>query len=185
MEELDVIEKVVEPTDWVNSMVTIVKPKGSLRICIDTCDLNKAIKCEPYPMSTTEDIVTRMPNTKVFSVLDASSGFWQVKLDPSSAKLCTFNTLFGRYMFKHLPFGLSSSQDIFKRIMSDMFRDIDGVKVVVNDLLIWGETDEQHDRRLKQILERARQRNLKLYKSKCQLKLNEISYIGHIISKDS
>ena len=47
MEELDVIEKVVEPTDWEYSMVTIVKPNGSLRICIDPRDLNKAIKREP------------------------------------------------------------------------------------------------------------------------------------------
>ena len=67
-------------------------------------DLNKATKHEPYPMGTIEDIVTRMPNAKVFSVLDASSRFWQVKLDPSSAKLCTFNTPFGRYMLKRLPF---------------------------------------------------------------------------------
>ena len=184
MEELDVIEKVEEPTDWVNSMVTIVKPNGSLRICIDPRDLNKAIKHEPYPMSTIEEIVTRMPNAKVFSVLDASSGFWQVKLDPSSAKLCTFNTPFGRYMFKRFPFGLSSSQDIFQRIMSDMFQDIDGVEVVVDDLLIWGETDEQHDSHLKRVLERVRQRNLKLNKSKCQLKLSEISYVGHILSND-
>ena len=79
-------------------MVTIVKPNGSLRICIDPRDLNKAIKREPI-----EEIVTRMPNAKVFSVLDASSGFWQVKLDPPSAKLCTFNTPFGWYMFKRLP----------------------------------------------------------------------------------
>ena len=115
MEELEVIEKVEEPTDWVNSVVTIVKPNGSLRICIDPRDLNKAIKCEPYPMSTIEEIVTRMLNAKVFSVLDASSGFWQVILDSSSAKLCTFNTAFGRYMFKRLPFGLLSSQDIFQQ----------------------------------------------------------------------
>ena len=94
MEELEVIGKVAEPTDWVNSMVTIVKPNGSQRICIDPRDLNKAIQRELYPMSTIEDIVTRMPNVKVFSVLDASSGFWQVKLDPSSTKLCTFNTPF-------------------------------------------------------------------------------------------
>ena len=95
MEEMEVIEKVEEPTDWVNSMVTIIKPNGSLRICIDPRDLNQAIKREPYPMSTIEEIVARMPNANVFSVLDASSGFWQVKLDPSSAKLCTFNMPFG------------------------------------------------------------------------------------------
>ena len=60
-----------------------------------------------------------------------------------------------------------------------MFRDIDRVEVVVDDLLIWGETDEQHDKRLKKVLERVRQQNLKLNKSKCQIKLatSEISSV--------
>ena len=135
MEKLNIIEKVEEPTDWVNSMVTIVKPNCNLRICIDPHDLNKAVKRDYYPMSIIKDIVTRMPNARVFTVLDASSGFWQLKLDTPSAKLCTFNTPFGCYMFKHLPFGLSS-QDIFQRIMSEMFHDIEGVEVVVDNLLI-------------------------------------------------
>ena len=117
MEKLNVIEKVEEPTDWVNSMVTIIKPNGKLRICIDPHDLNKTIKQEHYPMRTIDVIITRMPNASIFLVLDASSGFWQVSLDHYSAKLCTFNTPYGRYMFKCLPFGLSSSQDIFQKVM--------------------------------------------------------------------
>ena len=94
-----------------NSMATIVKPNGKLRICIDPRDLNKAIKREYYPTRTIEEIVTRMPNAKVFSVLDASYGFWQVKLVCESAKVCTFNTLFD--MFTQLPFGISTAQDVF------------------------------------------------------------------------
>ena len=182
MDKLDVIEKVEELTDWVNSMITIVKPNGNLRICIHPRDLNKAVKRDYYSMSTIDDIDTRMPNAKVFSVLDASSGFWQLKLDTPSAKLCTFNTPFGCYMFKRLPFWLSSSQDIFQRIMSEMFHDIEGVEVV-DDLLIWDESEEQHDIRLTQVLERARDRNLKLNKSKCQIKKDAITYIGHLLSK--
>jgi len=63
MEELDVIEKVEEPTDWVNCMVMIVKPNGKLRICIDPHDLNRAVKHDYYPMTTIDEIFTRMPNT--------------------------------------------------------------------------------------------------------------------------
>ena len=103
MEELDVVQKVDEPTDWVNSMVNIIKPNGRLRVCIDPHDLNKAIKQEYYPMKTIDEIIMRMPNAKAFSVLDASSGFWQIKLDPPSARLCTFNTLFGRYVYVQMP----------------------------------------------------------------------------------
>ena len=103
MEQLGVIEKIHEPSDWVNSMVTVVKPNGKLRIQIDPHDLNKAIK-KYYPMRTIEEIISCMPDAKVFSVLDASSGFWQVKPDNDSAKFCTFNTPFFRYMFNRLPF---------------------------------------------------------------------------------
>ena len=184
MERLNVIERVHKPTDWVNSMVTIVKPNGKLRICIDPLHLNQAIKREYYPMKTIEEVATRMPNAKVFSVLDASSGFWQVKLDHDSAELCTFNTPFGRYMFKRLPFGISSAQDVFQSVMSEMFEDIDGVEVIVDDILIWGENEKQHDTRLKQVLNRAKQRNLKLNREKSQIKLNQISYIGHILGHD-
>ena len=77
--------------------------------------------------------------------LDASSGFWQVKLDRDSAKLCTFNTPFGRYMFKRLPFGISTAQDVFQADMSEMFEDIEGIEVVVDDLLIWGTTEGKYD----------------------------------------
>ena len=135
-------------------------------------------------MRTIEEIAARMPNAKYFSVLDASSGFWQVKLDCNSAKLCTFNSPFGRYMFKRLPFGISSAQDVFQSIMSQMFEDIEGVEIVVNDLLIWGTTEEQHDARLERVLQRAQQRNLKLNKDKSQIKMKEISYIGHVLGEE-
>ena len=81
MEQIGVIDRVREPTDWVNSMVTAIKPNGKLRICIDPRDLNQAIKREHYPMPTIEDVLTRIPKASVFSVLDATLGYWQIRLD--------------------------------------------------------------------------------------------------------
>ena len=77
MEELGVIEKQSEPTNWVNSMVTVIKPH-KLRICIDPRDLNRAIRREHHPLPTVEEVVSRLPNARIFSILDASSGFWQI-----------------------------------------------------------------------------------------------------------
>ena len=133
-------------------------------------------------MKTIEEIAARMPHATTFSVLDARARFWQLKLDNQSAKLCTFNTPFGRYMFKRLPFGISSAQDVFQAAMSDIFEDTEGVEVVVDDILVWGTTIEEHDTRLEQVLQRAQERNLKLNKDKSQIMLKEISYIGHILS---
>ena len=85
MENLNVIEKVTVPTSWINSMVTIIKPNGKLCICIDPHNLNNAVNRDHYPTQTIEDVVTKMPNATIFSVLDVSSGFWQIKLDEHSA----------------------------------------------------------------------------------------------------
>ena len=74
-------------------------------------------------------------------------------------------------MFKGLPFGISSAQDVFQAVMSEMFEDIEGVEVVVDDLLIWGTTEEEHDTRQEKVLQRAQQQNLKLNKDKSQIKL--------------
>ena len=87
-------------------------------------------------------------------------------------------------MFKRFPFGLSSSQDLFQSIMSEMFEDVEGVEVIVDDLLIWGESERQHDICLRRVLECAKQKTLKLNRDTSQMKLTEISYIGHILSKE-
>lgn len=70
MEDLGVIVRQAEPTDWVNSMVTVVKP-NKLRICIDPQDLNQAIKREHYPLRTIKETVSEMPNAKVLSIESA------------------------------------------------------------------------------------------------------------------
>ena len=103
------IEKVNQPTDWVSSMPMLGKPSieadgdSKIRICLDLRDLNVAIKREHFPMPTLEEIATRLHGAKVFSVFDASNGFWQVELDKKSSFLTTFNTLFGRYRWKRMP----------------------------------------------------------------------------------
>ena len=101
-------------------------------------------------MTTIEEVVADMPQAKVFSVLDATSGYWQVKLDEASSKLGTFNTPFGRYRFTRY-FGILSAPEVFQNHTSKLFADMEGVKVIVDDLLIWGKDDEEHDTRLKQV----------------------------------
>ena len=183
MEQIGVTVRQTEPTDWVNSMVAVVK-SNKIRICIDPRDLNKAIQREYFPMMAIEEVVAGMPQAKVFSVLDATSGYWQVKLDEASSKLCTFNTPYGRYRFTRLPFGIKSAPEVFQHRMSELFEDVEGVKAIVDDLLIWGKDDDEHDARLKQVLNRAREVNLKFNAKKCRIRQEEVPYVGHALSKE-
>ena len=182
MESEGVIKKQSEPTDWVNSMVVVPKPNGKVRICIDPRDLNKAVLREHYPMKTIEDILLEIPEAKVFSKLDAVSGYWQIKISQESQKFCTFNTPLGRYSFTRLPYGLKSAGEVYQRSVSNMVQDIEGCEAIVDDILIWGKDIAEHDKRLKQVLDRIRGYGMKLNRSKCEFRRNSISYVGHVLT---
>lgn len=99
MEKDGIIVRQIEPTEWVNCFVTVIKPNGLVRLCLVSRDLNKAIRRPHYPMLTIEEIFSRMPIAKYFSKLNVTSGFWQIQLDEDSSKLCTFNSLTWKIQF--------------------------------------------------------------------------------------
>ena len=143
MAAANIIEQVNQPTDWVSSMLVVSKPsteaKGEtkLRICLDPRDLKLAIKREHFPMPTIEEIATRLDGAKLFSVFDASNGFWQVELDDESSSLTTFNTPFGRYRWKRMPFGINSAPEIWQRKMREHVEGLKGVEVIADDFVIF------------------------------------------------
>ena len=113
LEKQEIVTPVTSPTAWISSMVTVPKKNDKLRICLDPRDLNRAIQREHYPLPTIEDIATRLHGAKVFTKQDVRNGFWHVALDESSSYLTTFNTPFGRYRWRRLPFGVSSAPEVF------------------------------------------------------------------------
>ena len=90
-------------------MVVVQKPNGDLRVCLDPRDLNKAIKHPYYPVPTLNDVTSELARAKHFSVLDARSGYWQIKLSDTSSRLTTFNTPFRWFRYLHMPFGVNSA----------------------------------------------------------------------------
>ena len=161
MESLEVIAKVTEPNDWVNSIATPEKQRtGALRVCLDPRDLNHVVKREHYPLPTLEELTLMLSDAKYFSVLDATSGYWQIKLDEESSLLTTFNTPFGRY-FTRMPFGIHSAQEVFQKTMDMALEGINGCKSIIDDMLVWGSSKEEHDQNLRQVLERTREVGIK------------------------
>lgn len=185
-----VLEKVEHPTPWISNMVAVRKPNGTIRLCIDPVNLNKAILRNHHPMPVLEDILSDLNGAKIFSLCDAKDGFLQIKLSPSSTDLTTFWTPFGRYKWNRMPFGLSSSPEEFQRRLTEAIGNISGIAVVADDILIYGKGDtvseavQDHNSKLRQLLIRAREINLKLNKDKCRFLLPEIPYIGHIITQN-
>lgn len=193
LEELvqqDILAPVTQPTEWISSMVIVPKKDGKLRVCLDPKDLNRAIQREHYPLPTIDEIATRLHGAKVFTVLDVRQGFWHVPLDEKSSLLTTFNTPFGRYRWKRMPFGISSAPEVFQRRMHEVIEGLEGVEVVADDFVVvgFGETLEQanhdHDDHLEVFLQRCDEKNLKLNDKKIKLRMQEVPFIGHIATAD-
>ena len=183
----EVLAPVQGPTAWVSSMVVVPKRDGKIRICIDPQELNAAIQREHYQLPTIEEIATRLPGAKVFTVLDARHGFWHihVALDEASSYLTTFNTPFGRYRWKRMPFGIKSAPEVFQRRMHEVVEGLQGVEVVADDFVVVGcgnadEATQNHDQNLDAFLQRCKERNLKLNDKKLKLRMSEVPFIGHV-----
>jgi len=96
-------------------MVVVPKDSGAVRICMDLKSLNESILREVHSMPKVDTTLAQLSGARLFSKLDANSGFWQIPLSEESKLLTTFITPFRRFCFNKLPFGISSAPDVFQR----------------------------------------------------------------------
>lgn len=184
LEKEGIIQKVTHPTDWCSPMVPVIKKNGDVRICVDFKKLNDSVKREHFVLPNLEDIAPDLKGASVFTKLDASSGFYQIPLDDASCELTTFITPTSRYCFRRVPFGITSAPEIFQRKMSELLCDLKGVKVIVDDILVYGRDMKDHDKNLSAVMQKIQSSGLKLNREKCMFRQGEVEYFGHSISKE-
>ena len=190
--KIDVLDKVTEPTEWVNSFVIVEKVidssnahspnhviKKSIRLCIDPKDLNEALEREPYYSRTIDELISMFSGAKVFTIVDMDKGYWQVVLHPESRKLTCMAFDIGRYQFKRLPMGSKVASNIFQRMLDSVYIGLPGVTGIADDMVIFSRNEEEHDRNLILFLETTRKNGRILNKRKLKFKKEEVSFFGH------
>jgi hypothetical protein len=184
--EQGIIAKVEQPTDWVNSLVCVTKSDGSIRLCLDPKDLNRAIKRPHHFTPTLDDVLSKLNGATCFSIIDARSGYWNIKLDQQSSLYTTFNSPYGRYRFLRLPFGLVCAQDIFQRKVDETFSGLAGVTGIADDIIVYGYKSDHsdHDENLHAVMQRAHETGLKFNIEKCQIRCESIPFFGHVVGAD-
>ena len=146
--------------------------------------MNQAAQLDPYPIPKIEDLFASLAGGRVFSKLDLSHAYLQVLLDEESRNLITVNTHKGLFRFNRLPFGVASAPAIFQRIMEGVLKGIPGVCIYLDDILITGQTEEQHLASLEQVFKQLEAAGMQLKRNKCCFNLPEVTYLGHQIDKD-
>lgn len=186
LEKQGVIEKISGPTPWVSPIVVTPKPKtpDKVRICVDMRLPNQAIQRERHITPTVDDLIHDLNGAVVFSKLDLNSGYHQLELHPDSRYITTFTTHTGLWRYTRLNFGISSAAEVFQNTIQQMLEGIPNVRNISDDILVYGKTQGEHNRSLKAVFERLREKNLTLNKEKCEYSKPKLEFFGYVFSKN-
>ena len=144
--------------------------------------LNECVQREFYPLPHVEETLVQLTGAQVFTKLDANSGFWQIPLTRKSCLLTTFITPFRRYCFHKLPFGITSVPELFQRRMNSMLSGIPEVLCLMDDVLVFGKNQAEHDTHLEAVLKRTESAGVTLNPNKCEFLQSELKFLGNIIN---
>ena len=184
---------IIEPSDspynspvWVVPKKTDASGKQKWRIVIDFRKLNELTDQDAYPLPDIDNILSQLGNAKFFSALDLSSGFHQIPMNPESKKYTAFSAPQGHYHYNRMPFGLKNAPATFQRMMDTALRGLINRHcfVYLDDIIIFGQSIEEHNNNLAIVLQRLRELGLKIQPDKCEFLKPELEYLGHIVTAE-
>ena len=178
----DGVLKQVEAADWVSNMVIARKANGAIRICVDLTDVNKAIVPDRYPLPTIDELSEFFAGSRFFSKIDLKWGYLQVQLHESSRYLTAMITPYGLYEWQRLPFGLCSAPSNFQKIVADLISGIPGVKNLLDDIIVCGKTQAEHDSRLERVLKSLATHDVVINADKSAFGVSAVDFVGHRVT---
>ena len=170
--------------EWLNSFIIVKKPNGTLRICLDPTDLNKAIVHPVCNSQTIDDVENQLRDAKYFAVFDTSKGFFHVPLDQESKLLTAMLTHFGIYVYNVLTMGLSNATDLFETCIREILDGLGGVTNIADDVLVFGRTETKFKTNVTSFLDRCVEQDMHLNPDKIQINCEAVPFFGITLSKD-
>src|SRR4051812_22257252 len=171
---------------WGAPSLFVKKSDGTNRLVQDYRPINQATIQNKYPLPRINDLYDQLTGSKVFSELDLRLGYHQIRVRDVDIPKTAFITRYGSYEYTVMSFGLTNAPATFSRLMNYIFMEYLDKFVVVylDDILVYSKNDEEHAEHLRLILTKLREHKLYAKYSKCEFWLPEVTYRGHVISKD-
>lgn len=176
-----VIER-VDASAWVSPIVVTGKKTGGIRMCADLREVNKAVITDCYPLPHIDEMLTSLRGATVFSTIDLANAYYQLPLHEDCRDITAFITHDGLFRYCRVPYGLASAPSAFQKMMATILEGIPGVKNYLDDVIVYGETAEDHDLNLSTVLQKLKQSGLVLNDKKCNFKQTSLRFLGHVIN---
>ena len=162
------------------------KKDGTLRLCVDYRALNAITRKDKYPLPRIDEQIDNMRESTVFSKLDLTSGYHQLRVAREHVQRTAFVTRFGTYQFRVMPFGLTNAPATFQRLMNLLFANhlATFVKIYLDDIVLHSRTMEDHVKHLRTALTILRENKLYCKPPKCTFAQTEIPFCGFMVGRD-
>nr|GEV81082.1 putative reverse transcriptase domain-containing protein [Tanacetum cinerariifolium] len=176
-----------------------IPPKLEVKFGIELISGNQPISKAPFRMAPIElkelkeqlqellDLgFIRPSGAKFFSKIDLKSGYHQLRVEEQDIPKIAFRTRYGHYEFLVMPFGLTNAPTVFIDLMNRIFHEyLDKFVIVfIDDILVYSKMKEEHEDHLHIMLGTLRQEKLYAKFSKCEFRLGQVAFLGHIVSAD-
>ena len=123
-------------SEWGSPTFIIAKKNGTVRFLSDFREVNKQIIRTPFPIPKISSVLQEMEGFTYATALDLNMGYYTIRLDPDSQKICTIILPWGKYSYMRLPMGISGSPDFFQEKMTSLMQSLEYVRTYIDDLLI-------------------------------------------------
>jgi predicted aspartyl protease len=169
---------------WGAPVLFVQKKDGSQSMCVDYRSLNDVTVKNKYLLPCIEDLFDQMRGARVFSKIDLTLGYHQIKIRPFDIPKTAFSTQYDLYEFTVMSFGLTNAPAYFMNLMNKVFMEYPDrfIVVFIDNILDYSKNDSDHEEHLRMELHKLRDNQLYAKFSKCEFSLDEIPFLGHIIS---
>jgi hypothetical protein len=171
---------------WGAPVLLVKKKDGKSRLCVDYRQLNKVTIKNRYPLSHIDDLMDQLRGAVIFSKIDLKSGYHQIRVKEQDISKTTFRMRYGHYEYLVMPFGVTNAPTIFMDYMNRIFHPFldKFVVVFIDDILIYSRSREEHEEHLRLVLQVLKEKQLYANLGKCEFWLEEVKFLGHVISKE-
>ena len=182
--ELEVLEWQPE-SEWAAPSFIQPKKNKTVRFLTDFRELNKRLVRKPFPLPKISTVLQELEGFTFATALDLNMGYYTIRLDPTSSRICTIIFPWGKYSYKRLPMGIAGSPDIFQSKMSELMATLEFVRTYLDDLLCITKGDlTDHLTKLRLVFDKLQDAGLKVNADKSNFCATETEYLGYILTRD-